>query len=174
VLACWWGSPSSSKLLSASKLEGDPVRLRSRSLLAFCLLLPIALLVTDGEYGTFSGGHEGPRGFSNFSNKFRFVQGKPRTRSWWAHLLLSLPRYLLAAAVHTKLGVPLGCFVIAALFSLTTLSPWHTGMGSTKTGQGLSALAIPIARIFLLGADFALEHSAGPSDSPISIPPIPA
>jgi serine/threonine-protein kinase len=69
----------------------DQRRIAVAFLLAFCLLLPIALLVAMGEYGVFGGFTEGRKNLELFSN-FESFKMTTNAQLWWA-LLLSLPVY---------------------------------------------------------------------------------
>jgi hypothetical protein len=60
-------------------------------LLAFCLLLPIALLVAMGEYGVFNGFTQGRKNLELFSN-FESFKMTTNAQMWWS-ILLSLPVY---------------------------------------------------------------------------------
>jgi len=131
-------------------------------LLAFCLLLPIALLVTMGEYGTFSGLTRG-REDLEFFYKFDSFKKTTNAQLWWA-LLLSLPAYLWLRRFTRSSVFSLVFAVIAALFSLTTLLRLGMLEWLDKDPGGVYLHLIPIALIFFLGA-IALEHSGRPSDS---------
>ncbi len=131
-------------------------------LLAFCLLLPIALLVTMGEYGAFSGLTKGRQNLELFY-KFDSFKKTTNAQLWWA-LLLSLPAYVWLRRFTRSSVFSLVFAVIAALFSLTTLL--RLGMLEwldNDPGRVYFHL-IPIALVFFLIA-IALEHSGRPSDS---------
>ncbi|HLY15583.1 MAG TPA: serine/threonine-protein kinase [Bryobacteraceae bacterium] len=88
-------------------------------LLAFCLLLPIALLVAMGEYGIFNGFTQGRRNLELFS-KFDTFKMTTNAQLWWS-LLLSLPAYF-ALRRFTRASVfSLVLAMMAALWCLACL-----------------------------------------------------
>lgn len=131
-------------------------------LLAFCLLLPVALLVTMGEYGAFAGLTKGRQDLELFY-KFDSFKKTTNAQLWWA-LLLSLPAYVWLRRFTRSSVFSLMFAVIAALFSLTTLL--RLGMLEwldNDPGRVYFQL-IPIALVFFL-VGIALEHSGRPFDS---------
>jgi serine/threonine protein kinase len=131
-------------------------------LLAFCLLLPIALLVAMGEYGWFTGFTRGREDLELFS-KFDSFKKTTNAQLWWA-LLLSLPAYSWLRRFTRSSVFSLMFAVMAALFSLATL----LRMGALEwfdTDPGkLYFHLIPIALIFFV-AGIALEYLRQPADS---------
>jgi Protein kinase domain len=88
-------------------------------LLAFCLLLPVALLVSMGEFRIFSAFTQGRQDLELFYNFDSFKQ-TTNLQMWWA-LLLSLPAYLWLRRFTRSTVFSLVFSVFAALFSLVTL-----------------------------------------------------
>lgn len=131
-------------------------------LLAFCLLLPVALLVTMGETGIFSAFTQGRKDLEFF---YRFDSFKKTTNAqlWWS-LLLSLPVYVWLRRFTQSSVFSLVFAVMAALFSLVTLL--RLGMldwWDNDPGRIYLHL-IPIALIFFVTA-FAIERSGRGADS---------
>lgn len=131
-------------------------------LLAFCLLLPVALLVTMGESGIFSAFTRGRKDLELF---YRFDSFKKTTNAqlWWS-LLLSLPVYVWLRRFTRSSVFSLVFAVMAALFSLVTLLrlgmlDWY----DNDPGRIYFHL-IPIALAFFVTA-FALERSGRGADS---------
>jgi len=131
-------------------------------LLAFCLLLPIALLVTMGEYRIFSGFTKG-REDLEFFYKFESFKKTTNAQLWWA-LLLSLPAYVWLRRFTRSSVFSLVFAGIVALFSLTTLLRLGMLEWLDKDPGRIYFHLIPIALVFFLGA-IALEHSGRSSDS---------
>jgi serine/threonine-protein kinase len=131
-------------------------------LLAFCLLLPVALLVTMGESGIFTAFTRGRQDLELF---YRFDAFKKTTNAqlWWS-LLLSLPVYVWLRRFTRSSVFSLVFAVMAALFSLVTLLrlgmlDWY----DNDPGRIYFHL-IPIALVFFVTA-FALERSGRGADS---------
>jgi hypothetical protein len=131
-------------------------------LLAFCLLLPVALLVTMGESGIFSAFTRGRQDLELF---YRFDSFKKTTNAqlWWS-LLLSLPVYVWLRRFTRSSVFSLVFAVMAALFSLVTLLrvgmlDWY----DNDPGR-IYLYLIPIALAFFVTA-FALERSGRGADS---------
>jgi len=131
-------------------------------LLAFCLLLPIALLVAMSEYGIFSGFTKGREDLELFTN-FTSFKRTTNAQLWWA-LLLSLPAYLWLRRFTRSSVFSLVFAVMAAFFSMATL----LRMGAlewfdTDPGKVYFRL-IPIALVFFL-IGIALERLGHTLDS---------
>jgi serine/threonine protein kinase len=131
-------------------------------LLAFCLLLPVALLVTMNELKILMALTKGRENLELFYRLDAFRK-TTNLQLWWA-LLASLPAYLWLRRFTRSSVFSLVFSVMAALFSLTTLL--RMGMLDwIDNDQGRVFLdMIPIAIIFFLVA-IAVEHSGFPSDS---------
>lgn len=132
-------------------------------LLAFCLLLPIALSVTMGEFRIFSGltrGREDLELFYKFGNTFKQTTN---AQLWWA-LLLSLPAYMWLRRFTQSSVFSLVFAAMAALLSLATLL--RLGMLEwidTDPGRVYLYL-IPVSLAYFAGA-IAIEYSGRTSDS---------
>jgi hypothetical protein len=97
----------------------DQRRIAVAFLLAFCLLLPIALLVAMGEYGLFSGFTQGKKSLELFSS-FDGFKMTTNAQLWWS-ILLSLPVYYwLRRFTHASV-FSLVMAVMAALWCLACL-----------------------------------------------------
>jgi predicted Ser/Thr protein kinase len=131
-------------------------------LLAFCLLLPVALLVTMGEYGIFSAFTKGRQDLELF---YRFDSFKKTTNAqlWWA-LLLSLPVYVWLRQFTRSSVFSLVFAVMAALFSLVTLLRLGMLEWFDNDPGRIYFHLIPIALAFFVAA-FALERSGRGADS---------
>lgn len=103
-LACW---------------KSDRRRIGVAYLLAFCLLLPIALLVAMGEYGLFGGFTRRQRTLELFS-KFDGFRMITNAQLWWA-ILLSLPGYYWLRRFTRASVFSLVLAVMAALGCLASL-----------------------------------------------------
>ena len=97
----------------------DQRRIAIAFLLAFCLLLPIALLVAMGEYGVFAGFTEGRKNLELFS-KFDSFKMTTNAQLWWS-LLLSLPAYVWLRRFTRASVFSLVLSVMAALWSMACL-----------------------------------------------------
>ena len=115
----------------------DQRRIAIAFLLAFCLLLPIALLVAMGEYGVFAGFTEGRKNLELFS-KFDSFKMTTNAQLWWS-LLLSLPAYVWLRRFTRASVFSLVLSVMAALWSMACLL--RMGMvGWIDTDPGLALL----------------------------------
>lgn len=131
-------------------------------LLAFCLLLPVTLLVTMGATGIFSAFTKNRQDLELF---YRFDSFRKTTNAqlWWA-LALSLPAYVWLRRFTRSSVFSLVFAVMAALFGMATLL--RLGMLEwldNDPGRVYFHL-IPIAAAFLLTA-IALERSRRGADS---------
>jgi len=103
----------------------DQRRIAVAFLLAFCLLLPIALLVAMGEYGAFRGFTQGRKNLELFSN-FESFKMTTNAQLWWA-ILLSLPayywlrRFTRASVFSLVFAVMAGLWCLACLLRLGML-----------------------------------------------------
>jgi hypothetical protein len=97
----------------------DRRRIAVAFLLAFCLLLPIALLVAMGEYGVFGGFTRGRKNLELFS-KFESFKLTTNAQLWWA-ILLSLPAYYGLRRFTRASVFSLVLAVMAALWCLACL-----------------------------------------------------
>lgn len=131
-------------------------------LLAFCLLLPITLLVTMGECGAFSGLTKNREDLELFY-KFDSFKKTTNAQMWWA-LFLSLPAYLWLRRFTRSSVFCLVFAVIAALLSLATLLRLGMLEWLDKDPGRVYFYLIPIALGFFAGA-IALEHSGRTLDS---------
>ncbi len=128
----------------------DQRRVAVAFLLAFCLLLPIALLVAMGEYGLFSGFTQGRRNLELFS-KFDSFKMTTNAQLWWS-LLLSLPAYYwLRRFTHASV-FSLVLSMMAALWCLATLLRMGmVGWIDTDPGRPYFYL-LPCAALFFTAA----------------------
>lgn len=131
-------------------------------LLAFCLLLPIALLVTMGEYSIFSGLTKGREDLELFY-KFDAFKKTTNAQLWWA-LLLSLPAYVWLRRFTQSSVFSLVFAAIAALFSLATLLRLGMLEWLDKDPGKVYLYLIPISLAYFAGA-IAIEYSDRSSDS---------
>jgi serine/threonine-protein kinase len=131
-------------------------------LLAFCLLLPIALLVATGEYGIFSGFTRGREDLELFS-KFDSFKRTTNAQLWWS-LLLSLPAYYWLRRFTKSTVFSLVFAVMAALFSLATLLRLGMLEWLDKDPGKVYFHMIPIALAFFLIA-IGLERFGRSGDS---------
>jgi len=131
-------------------------------LLAFCLLFPVALLVTMNEFKILTALTKGRENLELFYRLDAFRK-TTNLQLWWA-LLASLPAYVWLRNFTRSSVFSLVFSVIAALFSLTTLL--RMGMLDwIDNDQGRIFLdMLPIAVIFFAVA-IALEHFKFASDS---------
>ncbi len=131
-------------------------------LLAFCLLLPLAMLVAMGELGWFTGFTQGAERLELFS---RLGAAKHTTNAqiWWA-LLLSLPAYY-GLRRFTRASVFSLAFATAlALLSLATLLRMGLFDWLDNDPGRFYLHLIPCALLFL-AAGFALERRRQADDS---------
>jgi hypothetical protein len=131
-------------------------------LLAFCLLLPIVLLVAMSEYGLFMAFTRGQEDLELFSKLSGFKRST-NAQMWWA-ILLSLPAYYWLRRFTRASVFSLVFAVMAALFCLVTLL--RTGMLEwlEKDPGKVYFYLIPFAMLFLV-AGLALERLRYASDS---------
>jgi len=131
-------------------------------LLAFCLLLPIALLVAMGEYRVFNGFTQGRRNLELFSefDSFKMITN---AQLWWS-LLLSLPAYY-ALRRFTRASVfSLVLGMMAALWCLACLLRMGmVGWIDNDPGRPYFYL-LPCAALYFAAAA-ALERLRLPNDS---------
>ena len=131
-------------------------------LLAFCLLFPVALLVTMGEAGILSAFTRGRQDLELF---YRFNSFKKTTNAqmWWA-LLLSLPVYVWLRQFTRSSVFSLVFAVMAALFSLVTLLRLGMLEWMDNDPGRIYFHLIPIALVFFV-VGIALERSGRGDDS---------
>jgi serine/threonine-protein kinase len=132
-------------------------------LLTFCLLLPIALLVSMGEFRVFPGltrGREDLELFYKFDDTFKKTTN---AQLWWA-LLLSLPAYVWLRRFTQSSVFSLVFATIAALLSLTTLLRLGLLEWIDKDPGRVYLYLIPISLAYFVGA-IAIEYSDHTSDS---------
>ena len=128
----------------------DQRRVAVAFLLAFCLLLPIALLVAMGEYGLFSGFTQGRRNLELFS-KFDSFKMTTNAQLWWS-LLLSLPAYYWLRRFTRASVFSLVLSMMAALWCLATLLRMGmVGWIDTDPGRPYFYL-LPCAALFFTAA----------------------
>ena len=124
-------------------------------LLAFCLLLPLTLVVAMGEWGFFHGYTLGRKGLELFS-KLGWTKQTTNAQLWWA-MLLSAPAYLWLRRFTKSSVFSLVLATAAALFSVVSLL--RMGMIDwidNDPGRPYLRL-IPFALVFL-GVGIALER----------------
>ncbi len=131
-------------------------------LLAFCLLLPLSLLVAMNEHGLLAGATRNQEKLELFS-KLPAFKRTTNTQLWWA-ILLSLPVYYWLRRFTRASVFSLVLAVMAALLSLATLL--RMGMIEwLETDPGLVYFRlIPFALAFF-AAGFAIERLRHPADS---------
>jgi serine/threonine protein kinase len=142
--------------------RSDQHRIAVAYLLAFCLLLPIALLVAMGECGVFAGFTQGKENLELFS-KLPAFKRTTNAQLWWA-ILFSLPAYYWLRRFTRASVFSLVFAVMAALVALTTLL--RLGMLEwieNDPGRPYFYL-IPCALLFL-ALGMALERLRATSDS---------
>jgi len=124
-------------------------------LLAFCLLLPVTLVVAMGAWGFFHGYTQGRKDLELFS-KFNWTKETTNAQIWWS-LLLSAPAYLWLRRFTKSSVFSLVLATAAALFSAASLL--RMGMlDCIDNNQGRPFLQlIPFALLFL-GTGIALER----------------
>ncbi|MFN7998589.1 MAG: serine/threonine-protein kinase [Bryobacteraceae bacterium] len=131
-------------------------------LLAFCLLLPITLLVAMGEYGLFNGFTQGRQNLELFS-KLDGFKLTTNAQFWWA-LLLSLPAYVWlrrftgASVFSLVLSVMAGLWCGACLLRIGMI-----GWLDSDPGRPYFYL-LPCAAVFFAAAA-GLERLRLPNDS---------
>ena len=131
-------------------------------LMAFCLLLPISLLVTMGEFKILSAFTRGREDLELFY-KLDWFRKPTNLQLWWA-LLLSLPVFVWLRRFTRSSVFSLVFSVAAALFSLTTLLRMGM-MDWIEHDHGRTFLdMIPIAILFFVAA-MVLERWGQPTDS---------
>ncbi len=131
-------------------------------LLAFCLLLPIALLVAMGEYRIFSSFTRGREDLELFS-KFDSFKRTTNAQLWWS-LLSSLPVYLWLRRFTRSSVFSLVFAVMAALFSLATLLRMGALEWLDNDAGRLYLNMIPIALVFF-AVGMTLERLGRSADS---------
>jgi len=142
--------------------HGQQYRLAMAFLLAFCLLLPVTLLVGMGQYGLFATATRGREDLELFS-KLRDFHRTSNAQLWWA-ILLSLPAYY---GLRRSTGSTVFSLVLAVFVALW--SPvWLLRMGLLEwldkdPGRPYLYL-IPWAVVFLAAA-MTVEHLRDPDDS---------
>ncbi len=142
--------------------RGQQHRLAIAFLLAFCLLLPVTLLVAMNQYGIFAGATRGRDDLELFS-KFAGFHRTSNAQLWWA-ILLSLPVYYWLRRFTGSTVFSLVLAVFAALWSPV----WLLRMGLLEwlekdPGRPYFHL-IPWAIIFLCAA-IVLERLRRADDS---------
>jgi hypothetical protein len=142
--------------------KGGKVRIAIAYLLAFCLLLPITLLVTAGQAGLFTSLTQGREDLELFS---RFPAFKKTTNSqlWWG-FLLSLPAYLWVRRYTRASVFSLVFAVIAALLGLVTLLRMGALEWLTEDPGKIYMYLIPIGIVFF-AAGLTIERLGYGSDS---------
>lgn len=139
------------------------LRIAVAYLLAFCLLLPIGILVAMGEYRVLTGFSQGRESLELFQNLPVEFRRPTNAQMWWA-IFLSLPAYLWLRR-FTKSSV--FSLVFAALFALLSqVTLLRLGLLDwAEKDPGMAYLhMIPIAMIFFFAA-FELERYRYPADS---------
>jgi hypothetical protein len=131
-------------------------------LLAFCLLLPIALLVAMGEYGWFSGFTQGKKNLELFS-EFESFKMTTNAQLWWS-ILLSLPAYYWLRRFTRASVFSLVFALMAALWCLACLLRLGMLDWIDKDPGRPYFYLLPCAALFFAIA-LALEHLRLAGDS---------
>ncbi len=142
--------------------RGGRQRIAIAFLLAFCLLLPVTILVAMGEYGIFAGPSRGREDLELFS-KLPSFRRTSNAQLWWA-IILSLPAYYWLRRFTRSSVFSLVLSTFAALLAVVTLL--RLGLIDwldTDPGRPYFYL-IPWAVIFL-AAGLALERRRLTGDS---------
>lgn len=142
--------------------HGQQYRLAMAFLLAFCLLLPVTLLVGMGQYGVFAAATRGREDLELFS-KLPDFHHTTNAQLWWA-ILLSLPVYY---GLRRVTGSTVFSLVLA-VFATLWCPVWLLRMGLLEwlekdPGRPYFYL-IPWAIVFLVAA-MTVEHLRRPDDS---------
>lgn len=140
----------------------DQFRFAIAYLLAFCLLLPVALLLGMSEFGIFTTLTQGREDLELFY-KLEWFRKTTNLQIWWA-LLASLPVYVWLRRFTRSSVFSLVFSVAASLFSMTTLL--RLGMLDwIDKDKGRTFLEmIPIAIVFFLIA-IVLDRMGRQADS---------
>ncbi len=132
-------------------------------LLAFCLLLPVTLLVAMGQYGWlahFTRGRENLELFAKVDIGFRPVTN---AQMWWA-IALSLPAYVwLRRFTKASVFSGISAVMLAGLSIVTLLRLGMLEWIDTDPGRVYLRM-IPIALLFFIAA-VGLEHQQQSADS---------
>jgi serine/threonine protein kinase len=131
-------------------------------LLAFCLLLPVTLLVAMGDFKILTALTQGRQDLELFY-KMEFFRKTTNLQIWWA-LLASLPVYVWLRTFTRSSVFSLVFSVMAALFSLTTLLRLGMLDWIDKDPGQTYLHMIPVALIYFLAA-ILLERLKLPADS---------
>jgi len=131
-------------------------------LLAFCLLLPIALLVAMGEYGAFRGFTQGRKNLELFS-KFESFKLTTNAQLWWS-ILLSLPVYYGLRRFTRASVFSLVLAAMAALWCLVCLLRLGMLDWIDKDPGRPYFYLLPCAALFFAAA-LVLERLRQPNDS---------
>jgi predicted Ser/Thr protein kinase len=148
--------------LGVRRWKESRYRIAVAELLAFCLLLPIALLVAMGEYGWFTS-------LTHGNEKLELIPRDPALRGttnlqlWWS-LALSLPGvYWIRRFTHSSVFSLAFAVLLAALSMATLLRMGMLEWLDTDPGRVYFYL-IPCAALFLTSGQ-ALERLGQPADS---------
>lgn len=131
-------------------------------LLAFCLLLPILLVIAMNEWGIFSALTKGREDLELY-HLFPAFKQTTNAQLWWA-ILLSLPAYLWLRRFTRSSVFSLVIAVMAALLGLVTLLRMGLIEWFAADPGKVYFYLIPIAILFF-AAGLAIERSGHPSDS---------
>jgi hypothetical protein len=140
----------------------DRRRIAVAFLLAFCLLLPVTLVVGMNEFGFFAGASKGRQSLELFSKMIGF-RHTSNAQLWWA-ILLSLPVYywLRRSTRSTVFSLVLATF--GALLGIVTLLRMGLLEWLDEDPGRPYLYLIPCAAIFLAVA-LVLERLRQPGDS---------
>jgi serine/threonine protein kinase len=131
-------------------------------LLAFCLSLPILLIIAMNEWGLFSTLTKGRKDLELF-HLFPGFKRTTNAQLWWA-ILLSLPAYLWLRRFTSSSVFSLVIAVMAALLGLITLLRMGLIEWLGADPGKVYFYLLPIA-IFFFAAGLIIERSGHPSDS---------
>ncbi|MFI5369449.1 MAG: serine/threonine-protein kinase, partial [Spirochaetia bacterium] len=138
------------------------LRISVAYLLAFCLLVPITLLVAMSEYNLCSWFSRGRKDLEFFL-QFESFKGTTNAQMWWA-LFLSLPAYLGLRRFTRSSVFSLVISVVAALLYIVTLLRMGMMDWLDKDPGRVYLRLIPAALLFFLVAH-VLERMRSPADS---------
>jgi len=139
------------------------LRIAVAYLLAFCLLLPTALMVAMGEYGLFTGFSKGREDLELFSQLPDTFKKPTNAQLWWA-IFLSLPAYLwLRRFTRSSVFSLVFAGMLAVLSQFTLLRMGLLDWVRDDPGKAYFHM-VPVALMFF-AAGFTIERRKLPSDS---------
>lgn len=142
--------------------RGGQRRIGVAYLLAFCLMLPVSLMVAMGQYGILtSPSHNNPK--LEFFTRFESFRNATNAQLWWA-ICLSLPGYLwLRRFTRSSVFSLVLAFMGAALCLVTLLRMGLLEWVDNDPGKTYLRL-LPFALVFFL-LGIAIERMRYPADS---------